>query len=521
MLEQIQLRAFIFLVCLVAFSCSSSERLENNSSADKGSDSYFILEPIELFIPGDPLINFHIAFRTGAIDDPVQKDGLNALTALMVARGGTKTISYEEITGMLYSWSASITVQSDKEMTTLIGHVHRDHLEPFYGILRDLIISPGFNESDFKRNKDFLTNAVVSTLRGNNDEELGKQALNTLMYQGHPYGVPEIGTEMGLGAITLDDVRAFYGRQYTRDNLLVGIAGGYPSGFGDRVASDIGGPNGLPDGNSDFPTLETPRTLKDIELLIVEKQSIATAISIGFPLDITRSEDDFFALLVANSYFGEHRTFNGLLMNKMRGERGLNYGDYSYIENFIQDGGSRFPVANIPRRQQFFSIWIRPVPHHNAHFALKQALYELRMLVEDGITEQDFEITREFLLNYSNLYVQTSNRRLGYMMDSHFYESNYYINEIQARLPLLTVDVVNAAINRHLQYKNLAVAVVTTNASEFRDKLLTNDLSTPRYNTQVSDQILSEDEKIISYELAINPDSLQIVPVEELFREAR
>ena len=245
MLEQIQRRTFVFLVCLVVFSCGPSERLEHNSSTDKGSDSSFVWKPVELFVPGDPLINFHIAFRTGAIDDPVRKDGLNALTALMVVRGGTQTISYEEITKMLYSWSASITVQSDKEMTTIVGHVHRDYLEPFYEILRDLIISPGFNESDFQRNKDFLTNAIVSTLRGNNDEELGKQALNTLMYQGHSYGVPEIGTEMGLGAITLDDVRAFYGRQYTRDNLLVGIAGGYPSGFGDRVALDIGGPNGI------------------------------------------------------------------------------------------------------------------------------------------------------------------------------------------------------------------------------------------------------------------------------------
>ena len=56
---------------------------------------------------------------------------------------------------------------------------------------------------------------------------------------------------------------------------------------------------------------------------------------------------------VTDSYFGEHRTFSGLLMNKMRGDRGLNYGDYAYIESFIQDGGSRFPVPNIPRRQQF------------------------------------------------------------------------------------------------------------------------------------------------------------------------
>ena len=49
-------------------------------------------------------------------------------------------------------------------------------------------------------------------------------------------------------------------------------------------------------------------------------------------------------------------------MQDLRGKRGLNYGDYSYIEDFIQEGMSTFPVPNNPRRQQYFSIWIRPVP---------------------------------------------------------------------------------------------------------------------------------------------------------------
>ena len=359
---------------------------------------------------------------------------------------------------------------------------------------------------------------MVSTLRGNDDEELGKQSLNVLMYEGHPYGAPEMGTERGLAAVTLDDVRAFHGRHYTRDNFLVGIAGGYPRGFLAQVERDLA--EGLPAGESVPLILPAPRMLGGVDVLLVEKQAIATAISIGFPIEVTRADDDYYSLLVANSYFGEHRTFNGLLMNKMRGDRGLNYGDYAYIENFIQDGGSRFPVPNIPRRQQFFSIWIRPVPHHNAHFALRQALRELQILVDDGLTAEDFETTRDFLLNYSQLYVQTASRRLGYQMDSRFYGSGYYIDEIQRRLPSLTVEDVNAAIRRHLQYEDLAVAIVTTDAEGFRDKLLANEPSPPTYNAVVADEILTEDTEIVSYQLAVDPDRVRIVPVEEMFREA-
>ena len=499
-------RGVLVALSLLASGCTSSEPVEPDT-----------LTRVGLQLPDSPLVSIRIAFQTGSIDDPEGQNGLNALTALMIGRGGTQTMTFEELTTTLYPWAASIRTQADKEVTTVIGQVHQDHLDPFYEILRELVRSPRFEQSDFERNREFLANGVVSTLRGNDDEELGKQALNVLMYEGHPYEAPAMGTELGLAAIALDDVRRFHAEHYTRDNFIVGVAGGFPSGFLARVEQDL--MEGLGPGAAERLTLPPPRRSDGVEVLIVEKDAIATAMSIGFPLDVTRADDDFYALLVANSYFGEHRTFNGLLMNKMRGARGLNYGDYSYIESFVQDGGSRFPITNIPRRQQFFSIWIRPVPHHNAHFALRQALRELEILVEEGLSATDFEATRDFLLNYSTLYAQTATRRLGFVMDSRFYGTDFYLDAIQRHLSELTADAVNDVVRRHLQYDNLAIAVVTTDADVFRDRLLTNEPSPPTYNTAVTEDILAEDEVIVSYELNINPDRTQVVPVEEMFRQ--
>ena len=466
--------------------------------------------------PGSPIVNLRVAFRTGSVDDPSGLDGLNALTALMIGAGGTEALAYDQLAQTLYPWSASISAQFDKEVTTIIGRVHQDHLEPFYAIFRDLIVRPRFDPADFERNRDRLRNTVVSTLRGNDDEELGKEALNALLYRGHPYEAPTMGTEFGLEAITLDDVRDFHARRYTRDNFLAGVAGGYPEGFAARVEADLR--DSLPAGEAERAELPAPRVLEGVELLVVEKQAIATAISIGFPIGVTRADDDFYALLVANSYFGEHRTFNGLLMNVMRGARGLNYGDYSYIENFIQAGGSRLPAPNIPRRQQFFSIWIRPVAHHNAHFALRQALRELQRLVEQGLSAEDFEATREFLLNYSQLYVQTTDRRLGYLMDARFYDTGFLLDEIRARLPGLTVEDVNGALRRHLRFDDLGVAVVTAGAEDFAERLLAGAPSPPTYNTEVGPDILAEDAEIVEYAIPFNMERVQIVPVSEMFR---
>ena len=108
----------------------------------------------------------------------------------------------------------------------------------------------------------------------------------------------------------------------------------------------------------------------------------------GHPLDVTRKDPDFYPLTVARSYLGEHRTFNGVLMKHLREQRGLNYGDYAYVENFIQDGWSTFPLPNIPRRQQHFEIWLRPVPPQNSLFALRAALFETDKLIREGIPEK-------------------------------------------------------------------------------------------------------------------------------------
>ena len=472
---------------------------------------------VGLHTPNSPLVTVRVMFETGSVDDPVGKNGLNALTALMIGRGGTAALTYEELTTTLYPWAASIDTRYDKEVTTIIGSVHRDHLEPFYEIFRDVIVAPRLDAADFERNRDFLTNSIASTLRGNNDEELGKQALNALLYDGHPYEATEMGTERGLASISLDDVRAFHAQHYTGGNMRLGVAGGYPEGFLERIERAL--VVALPPGRdaAEDHDLPEPRALEGIEVLLVEKEAIATAISFGFPIDITRADDDFYPLMVANSYLGEHRTFIGRLMNQMRGLRGLNYGDYSYIENFIQAGGSRFPVPNIPRSQQFFSIWIRPVPRHNAAFALRQAIRELAQLVEVGLTEEDFEATREYLVNYSKLYVQTAGRRLGYALDSRFYGTGLFTDEIQTRLSAMTVEEANGAIRRHLQADNLAVAIVTRDAEAFRDELLSGEPSSVTYNATVGEEILAEDEEITAYPLRINEDRLRIVPVEEMF----
>jgi zinc protease len=175
-------------------------------------------------------------------------------------------------------------------------------------------------------------------------------------------------------------------------------------------------------------------------------------------------------------------------------------------------------VPNNPRRQQYFSIWIRPVPADKAVFSLRAALWELDRLVEHGITQEEFEATRSYLLNYSKLWMQTQSRRLGYAIDGAFYGRHDVVRELAERLPKLTVDAVNMAVRKHLKSDGIRVAIVAQDAAALRD-LLTSGNPTPiTYDTKgTPDDILTEDKTIAAFPL--KDVSVRIVPVEQMFEK--
>jgi zinc protease len=469
------------------------------------------------FLPSgsSPLVAVRFVFRAGSQDDPPGKEGLAALTAALVAEGGTRDLTYDQILERFYPMAASLGGECRKEVTVFSGVVHRDNLARYEALATAMITTPRFARDDFDRLRNEALDYVSKTLRGNNDEELGKWTLQVALYRDHPYGHVDRGTVAGLNAITLDDVKAFHRKRYARGALRLGVAGGAEQSFLRRVESDL---SGLPADASAPPGLPRPKRPRGLDVTIVEKPADSTAISMGFPLDVTRADDDFYALAVANSYLGEHRTFNGKLMQDLRGKRGLNYGDYSYIEDFIQEGMSTFPVPNNPRRQQYFSIWIRPVPHDKAVFALRGALWELDRLVDRGMSEEDFEATRSFLLNYSKLWVQTLPRRLGYAMDGAFYGRKDLVAELAERLPRLTLKQVNDAVRRHLKAPGMKVAIVTKDAKALRDALESGKPSPITYDTQgTPDDVLNEDKAIAAFPL--KDVAVKIVPVAEMFEK--
>jgi zinc protease len=256
--------------------------------------------------------------------------------------------------------------------------------------------------------------------------------------------------------------------------------------------------------------------------LLIDKPGADASISFGVPIDVHRGERDFYALWIANSWLGEHRNQASHLFNVIREARGLNYGDYSYIEAF-PDGGQRdMPPVNVPRRMQLFEVWIRTLPNEQAPFALRAALRELQLLIDNGMTAEQFELTRTFLKKYSLHFAETTSARLGYAVDDKFYgiDGDGHLARFRRMMDELTLADVNAAIKRHLKHRDLKIAMVTGDAANLRTLLAAGAPTPIAYATPKPDEIVAEDVEIAAWPLSIPADRIEVVPVVDAFAAA-
>ncbi|HET7510406.1 MAG TPA: pitrilysin family protein [Solirubrobacterales bacterium] len=472
------------------------------------------IQVVELPSATSPLVSLRLQFAAGSIDDPAGKEGLAALTALMIGQAGTQKRSYGDLLEALYPMAASIDTNTDREVTLIAGTIHRDRLDAYTGLLEEALLHPAFAASDFTRNKEELLAHLTNTLRSGSDELLGLEAVQDEIFKGHPYGHPPAGTVQGLKSITLDDVKRFYRGHYTRANLMLGVAGGYPKDYVVRLERDLAA---LSAGTRGRKPLPPPPPVTGREITLIDKATASVGIDFGYPLPITRADADYYPLMVANSFLGEHRTMHGRLMQQLREARGLNYGDYSYIEYWLNPPRTNYPSPNVPRRQQYFSVWIRPVVPADAQFALRAALFEVQKLHDQGMQPADFELTRDLLINYSKLWAQSLPDRLGFLMDSKFYGTPYYIDEIEARLKALTVEQVNAAIRKYLDPTHWRAVVVTANAQQLKATLEKDEPSPKKYGSQVAAQVLEDDKAITT--LKVKPTRIDVVPVDQVFEK--
>jgi zinc protease len=491
---------------------------------------------VELKQPNSSKIVVKFMFKNGSICDPQGKEGLTYSTSQLISQGGTGELTFSDIQDKIYPMAAGYYSMVDKEVTIFTFQFHKDWMDQFYPIMMGLITNPSLSQADFDRVKNNQQAYVNQVIRASSDEEYSKKALEDFLYRGTNYQHMIEGKTASVTSLTLDDVKNHYKNFFTRNNVMVGIAGNYPDSFIEKLQNDIAK---LPDTKPAIPSAPVVKMPEGIDVEIISKEgAFGSAIFTGYPLSITRANDEFAALMVANSYLGEHRKSYSKLYQVIREQRSMNYGDYSYIEWYHNGGGNMVPPSGVPRQSNYFSIWIRPVQIAkqlkmqyeelkdmkvgHAHFALRMALREMDKMIKNGLSKEDFEATRAFLQSYIRLYIKSPEQQLGYLMDTKMYGRENYIQELGALLSELSLEDVNNAIKKYMQIDNMKITIVTdvSEAEPLAKSLKSNTISPMSYSNMVkaglSEDILSEDTATENFKL--NVKNVTIVDSKDTFK---
>ena len=472
--------------------------------------------PLDILVQATPhpSLDVKLVFNVGSMHDPEGKEGLAALAASMIAEAGSRERRAEEVRAALFPMAATFGAQVDKEVTTFTARVHAETWRPFADLVLPLLTEPGLRDEDFDRLRDAQRNALTQDLRSNNEEELAKERLQWNVFAGTRHAHPVLGTEAGIAALTIDDVRSFIARHYVQTGVTVGAAGDVPPALLSRIRAAVGTlSTGEP---APAPTIAVERR-PGMRVEIIEKETRAIAMSLGHPIAVTRAHPDFAALWLARTWLGEHRSSVSHLYQRIREIRGLNYGDYAYIEAFPGGMFQFFPDANRPRHHQLFEIWIRPVPPDAAVMTLRIALHELEHLIANGLTEAQFASTRDYLIKSLPLLTATQDHRLGYALDAQWHGTGDFTTDMREHLRGLDAAAVHAAIRRHLSARDLDVVLVAPDAGALRAALLSDAPTTLTYDAPKPPELLAEDRVIGQRPLGLDDGSVRVTPVSEVF----
>lgn len=475
------------------------------------------LPPMKLVVlptPGTPIVSLRLVFRAGAVDDPKGKEGLTALTTRLLVEGGTKSLSAAELNDALFPMAAELGSDTDKELTVVAGRVHRERLDRFLPIFAETVTAPRFDPKELERLKAEQLNAVRNRLRSENDEELGKISLDALLYDGHPYRHANVGTESGLLAITLDDVRAQWQRCFTKARLVVGVAGAVDDALGARVVTALGS---LAAEGAAPVVIPTPAEVKN-QTVIVRRDTKSTAGSFGFSWRVRRDDPDFPLLFLGLSYLGEHRQEHGVLFRELRDRRGLNYGTYAYAEHYRQDGWSSIPRPNIARTVQDLTLWLRPVEAKDGAFATRGVLFFLAETLNQPLPAERFETAKGFLAGATRIWTLTDQRRLGWAIDELIYGTPGHLDRVRAAIATATAADVQRTLKKALDPAALNFVFVTKDAEGLREALTSGAPSPISYATPKPAEVLEQDKAIARQPLPMTKGRLRIIEAKDVMR---
>lgn len=270
-----------------------------------------------------PIISLQFAFRGGSALDPEGKQGLANMVSGLLDEGAADMDSFT-FQSKVQDLAISISFNAGRDSFSGSLRTITENRDTAFKLLKAAITEPRFDDEPVER----VRNQILTALRFDeeNPNRRASQRWFEEAFPDHPYSKRPEGTPESVASITTQDLKDFVATRFTRDRLVIGVAGDITPDELKAVLDDVFG--ALP-ASSDLPAVPdvTPTFTGGTVMVDMDiPQTVAVFGHGGIP----RDDPDFYPAYVLNYILGGGG-FASRLMEEVREERGLAYSVYSYL----------------------------------------------------------------------------------------------------------------------------------------------------------------------------------------------
>jgi len=391
-----------------------------------------------------PLIGFRVIVKAGSAGDPERREGA-AFMAASLLRKGTKTRSADQFAAELDFIGGTLSASASTDNTTVSAEFVSKDIAKGLDLLADCLLNPSFPQDEFNK----LLKQRVDGLKAAKDQAEGVIGLyyNAYLFGRHPYARPTTGDENSLAVLTRDDAQRFYQTYYTPANTILAVAGDFSTAEMEKMVAQKF--EGWPSRPSPAISMPDPAPVTGKKLLLIDKpDSTQTYYRIG-NIGITRTNPDRVYIQVVNTLYGGR--FTSLLNSELRIKSGLTYGAGSIFDRRKVRGP--FAIATFTKNATTIE-------------AIDKTLETLQRLHEKGVTEEELQSAKNYILGQFPPTIETSQQLAGLMADLEFYGlDDHEINDLTTKINAMTLADAQRIVKQYYPRENL-VFVLIGKASE-------------------------------------------------------
>lgn len=308
--------------------------------------------------------------KAGSADENDTNNGISHYIEHMLFKG-TENRTAKQIAEEVDRIGGNINAFTGKEATCYYIKTLDSNLEKACDILIDMFLNSQFDETELDKERMVILEEMKMT--EDTPDDLVHDLLFEQVFQGTPLERQIIGTEKSLAGIRRQDIIDYIKKEYTRDNIVVSLAGNFDEDymcnyFEGRLAQlTASKPERTKSSRIYVPKFQT--RVKDVE---------QTHICMGVPGIELDNDDLYYPMVLLNNIMGG--SMSSRLFQNIREEKGLAYSVYSGHTSYM-DAGAYFIYAGINSNK--------------IQDAIEGIACELDLLKREGVTADELAMAKE------------------------------------------------------------------------------------------------------------------------------